>query len=281
MVESCDRTPLFSRRMLAVATAFAIGFSLSAAAQTSPASKISADAASYSSSSAYTEALLGPPPAAPLANGSPQYGGHSNYPSYNNSSSNWSHIAFVAGGGFTAPIGNDTHGYETWGYNFDAGGGWNFSKKFGVLVEYMFNKNKIPAATIATVGAQGGNINTHLFLFDPVYYFYSHSTTGAYVVGGAGFSRKVTNFTDLVPQQYCYYYFCSYGYSPVTVAHFSSTQAAADLGLGLFWKAFGPDSSAKIFLEARYVFVDSPKATNTTEGEGTEGIIPVTAGFRF
>ena len=286
MVANCDRTCPLSRRMMAVATALAIGFSLSAAAQTAPASKISADAQSYSSSAAYqvdlnsSDALLGAAPAGPVANASPQYGGHSNYPSYNSNSGTWSHIAFVGGVGATAPIGNDTNGYETWGYNFDVGGGWNFSKNFGVLFEYIFNKNKIPGATIAEVGAQGGNINSHLFLFDPVYYFALHNSLGAYVTGGAGFSRKVTNFTDLEETEECYY-FCYYGAASETVANFSSTQGAFDIGLGGYWKAFGRDSNAKLFAEARYVWVDSPKPTPTTNGEGTEGLIPVTFGIRF
>ncbi len=287
MVANFERTCPLSRRMIAVTAALAIGFSLSAAAQTDPASKISADAQSYSSSSVYTaslnsEALLGAAPAAALAKASPQYGGHnSNYPSYNNYSSTWSHIAFVGGGGFTAPIGNDTRGYDTWGYNLDVGGGWNFTKKFGVLFEYQFDRMKIPGATLAKVGVQGGNINTHLFLFNPTYYFWSHNSTGAYVLGGVGFSRKVTNFTDLQQGQVCYYYFCGYGTQSVTVANFASTQMAADAGFGLFWKAFGPDSNAKLFIESRYIFVDSPRATATTEGEGTEELIPVTLGIRF
>jgi hypothetical protein len=216
------------------------------------------------------------------ADGSPQYGGRGNsrYPSYPNYQGRASHIAIVAGGGFTGPIGNDTNGYDTWGYNLDFGGGWNFNKKFGIVFEYQFDRNKIPGATIAAVGAQGGNINSHLFLFDPVYYFYSRHSTGAYVTGGGGFSRKVTNFTDLQSVQECYY-FCYYGYAPVTVASFSSTQGAFDAGLGLYWKAFGRDSNAKLFAEARYVWVDSPRPTATTNGEGTEGLIPITFGIRF
>jgi hypothetical protein len=291
MVANCDRTCPLSRRLLVTLSAFAIGFSLTAAAQTSAASQISADAQSYSSSSAYlaslsTDDLLGGSSsttpmasAAASASPSPQYGGRSNsrYPNYEGK---WSHIAFVGGGGFTAPVGNATHGFETWGYNFDVGGGWNFTKKFGVLFEYQFNKNKIPGSTIALVGAQGGNINTHLFLFDPVYYFPVHKTTGGYVTGGVGFSRKVTNFTDIQTGEVCYY-FCYYENVPVTVYNFTSTQLAADAGVGMYWKAFGPDSNVKLFAEARYIFVDSPSATKTSDGEGTEGIIPVTFGIRF
>jgi hypothetical protein len=266
------------------ASALAVGVSLSAAAQTSLAANRSSDTqGDYSSSSVLsTDALLGaaPAPVAGAASPEPQYGGRGNYPSYPNYESRMSHFAFVGGGGVTAPIGNDTRGYETWGYNLDIGGGWNFTKKFGALFEYQFDRNKIPGVTIAAVGAQGGNINSHLFLFDGIYYPYTHGRTGMYVTGGPGFSRKVTNFTDLQAVQQCYY-FCYYGYAPVTVASFSSTQLAADAGIGLYWKAFGQDSNAKLFAEARYVFVDSPRATSTTNGEGTEEIIPVTFGIRF
>lgn len=283
MVANSDRLFSLSRRTLIAAATLALGVSLTAAAQSAAAPQAAPAATpTYSSSSASldTEALLGAAPAAPLALASPQYGGHSNYPSYPSYESRWSHVAFVGGGGFSAPIGNDTHGYETWGYNLDVGAGWNFTKHFGVLFEYQFDKMKIPGATIATVGAQGGNINSHLFLFDPVYYFHSGKTTGAYVTGGGGFSRKVTNFTDLEATEECYY-FCYYGYAPVTVDSFSSNQGAFDAGLGLYWKAFGPDSNAKLFAEARYIWVDSPRPTSTTNGEGTEGIIPVTVGIRF
>jgi len=285
MVANCDRNGPLTRRVLIAVSAFAIAFSLQAAAQSTSAADNSPNGRTFSSSTAYqaylsTEALLGGGSSAePSASASPQYGGNRStaYPRYE---SRMSHVAFEAGGGFTSPIGNDTHGYDTYGYNAGAGAGWNFSKKFGALFEYQYNRNKIPGATIAAVGAQGGNINTHLFMFNPVYYFYSRKGTGAYVVGGAGYSRKVTNFTDLQSVQECYY-FCYYGYAPVTVDHFSSNQAAADGGLGVFFKAFGPDSRAKLFAEARYVWVDSPKPTQTTNGEGTEGLIPVTFGIRF
>jgi hypothetical protein len=292
MFANSDRNSALVRRLLTVASAVALGCTLPAVAQTSPAPDLAAGAQSSSSSIVYqaslnTDELLGGS-ASPYhfslaaADGSPQYGGRTNnrYPSYPNYQSRASHIAIVAGGGFSAPVQNSTEGYETWGYNLDFGAGWNFNKHFGVLFEYQFDRMKIPGATIAAVGAQGGNINTHLFLFDPVFYLYSHHSSGAYVTGGGGFSRKVTNFTDLQSVQQCYY-FCYYGYAPVTVASFSSTQGAFDVGAGLTWKAFGPDSNAKLFAEARYIWVDSPKPTSTTDGEGVEELVPVTFGIRF
>lgn len=286
MVANCDASFPRLRRTLILASALVVGFALSATAQTSTTSGNSSSDSNFSSSD--IQALLSPdaflggtPAASPKAHAlaSPQYGNRQRYPQYPGYENKASHFAFVGGAGFTAPIGNATHGFETWGYNFDIGGGWNFTKNFGALFEYQFDKNKIPGATIAAVGAHGGNINTHLFLFNGIYYF-ARRGSGAYVTGGGGFSRKVTNFTDLQQGSVCYF-FCYYVTQPVTVYNFASTQAAADAGLGFYWKAFGQDSNGKLFLEARYIFVNSPAATRTKDGEGTEEIIPVTVGIRF
>jgi hypothetical protein len=286
MVANCDRSCPLLRRALIAASALAIGLSLSAGAQTASSSDNSSSSESFSSSN--IEALLSPDAflggsssaePAPKALASPQYGNQRS-PQYPGYESRMNHIAFEAGGGFTAPIGNDTHGFETWGYNLGAGAGWNFTKHIGALLEYQFDKQKIPGATIALVGATGGNINTWSFTLDPIYYLPAGRTKGAYVTGGVGFYRKVTNFTDLTESEQCYY-FCYYVTEPVTVAHFSSNQLGANVGLGLYWKAFGQDSNAKLFAEAHYVWVDSPVATKTADGEGTEGLIPVTVGLRF
>jgi len=225
---------------------------------------------------------------APGVSASPQYGqSNTHYPEY---PSRWSHLAFEFGVGPTAPIGNDVSGgkpvglsgYDTWGYNVTAGGGWNFTKHIGAMLEYQFNRNKIPGATLAALGAPGGNINTWSLTIDPIVYLPMTHTVGAYVTGGGGFYRKVTNFT--APQLYeqCYY-FCYTGVENVTIGHFSSNQGGLNIGTGLYWKAFGEDSNTKLYAEARYVWVDSPPLTSTLylNGEGTEGLIPVTLGVRF
>jgi len=310
MVANCDRTcpPILSvRRMMAAASALALGFSLSAAAQTAPASQISADAQSYSSSAAYTvplnsEALLGAAPAAPLANASPQYGGqHNNYPSYNNYSSTWSHIAIDLGAGFTAPIGNDTtynaalintelSPSEGWGYNINFGGGWNFTKKLGVLLEYQFNRENMDGGYLNALNAAsgssatgeeiGGNINTWSLTLDPVFYLPYSQGSGFFVTGGGGFYRKVTNFTEPECEDDIYYgYYCE----NATAYHFSSNQGGFNAGFGWYHKVFGPDSNGKFYAEVRYVWVNSPtaNASDYYQGEGTEGLIPVTFGVRF
>jgi hypothetical protein len=307
MVANCDpHRPL--RRMLIAASALAVGFSLSAAAQTAPAMDNSAAGQNFSSSTDYraylsTDALFGGSSYAEPAAGasaSPQYGGGrgSSYPSYENK---WSHLAFEGGFGFAAPIGNDTSfsqadvdaGYLSpslgWGWDVNAGVGWNFSKKFGVLLEYGFDRQGMnndylnavstvqAGGSVSTTGL-GGNVNTWDFVVEPIYYLPVSHKNGAYVTGGGGFYRKVTNFTEPVEEE-SYYGIYSV---PATVDHFSSNQGGGNFGVGVYHK-LSEDSNAKFFAEIRYVFVDSPVASssNSYQGSGTQEIIPVNFGIRF
>jgi hypothetical protein len=317
MVANCDRTCPLLRRVLIAASAFAIGFSLSAAAQTTTTAE-SSDGQSYSSSSIDYHALLSTDSLLPGSSyadpsdgspsGSPQYGGgrrsSSSYPNYEGRTS---HIAIEAGAGFTAPLGNDTNfstadltaGYlspaEGWGYNITVGAGWNFSKRFGALVEYQFDRqgitsaylNELDAACNASGGSSssgscdiGGNINTWSFTLDPIIYLPMNHKSGFYATGGGGFYRKITNFTE--PVEECDIYYGCYGV-PATVDHFSSNQGGLNIGAGFYHKVFGEDSRGKLYAEVRYVWVDSPVAnsSNSYQGEGTESLIPVTFGIRF
>jgi len=115
---------------------------------------------------------------------------------------------------------------------------------------------------------------------DPIIYLPPITPTiGVYVTGGGGFYRKVTNFTAPACEEGFFGVFCE----NQTIAHLSSNQGGLNIGAGAYWKAFGPDSRAKLYAEARYVWVDSPSAAaeNGYLAGGTEGLIPVTFGIRF
>lgn len=273
----------FLGRMTVAASAIAL-FALPFAARAQAGSVASESGQQYSSSADWKAYLSSYDfNGAPGASASSQYGqyGRNNNNRYPYYQSRWSHFAFEAGGGFTAPIGNDVRGgYDGWGYNVTLGGGWNFSKYIGALLEYQFNRNVIPQSTLQQIGVPSGNINTWSLTIDPIIYLPMTHSMGAYVTGGGGFYRKVTNFSAPAPVEQCYY-FCYYGYANQTIGHFSSNQGGLNIGLGGYWKAFGPDSNAKLYAEARYVWVDSPAPTKYQQGEGTEGLIPVTFGIRF
>jgi hypothetical protein len=215
-----------------------------------------------------------PAPAAGQFGGGQYGGGNQAY------QSRWSHVAFEAGGGFTAPIGNDQP-YVTWGYNFTVGTGWNFNRHLAALAEWQFNDNKIPGATLSAAGFPGGNVHTWSLTLEPTYYYANGGKFGGYVFGGGGFYRKLTSFTEPELFQACGFYYCVTGYQNVVVSHFSSNQGGLNIGTGITYRAFGPDSKTKLYAEARYVWVDSPGATLTHLGTGTEELIPVTFGIRW
>ena len=239
----------------------------------------------------------------------PQYGGGyggGRYHRYDNSGG-FSHFAFEIGGGFTAPLGNDVsggftslvadgnnYGTETWGGNIVGGAGWNFTKRFALLGEFSYYDNKIPGKTLSALFYQdfqsqgvtvlGGNVHTYGITAEPVFYYYNsdrHSYAG-YIIGGGGFYHKSTNFTTPV-EECSFYYGC--GYYNQTFSGFSDNALGANLGTGVSFKPLGEYSHLKLFAEARYVFVDTPRfdenSTSGTPHDGTEELIPVTVGIRF
>jgi hypothetical protein len=258
---------------------------------------------------------LGSAPDGTIRAVAPQYGGGyggGNYHRYSDNS-RLSHLAFEAGGGFTAPIGNDVnggfttllaapgtpaenYGTDTYGGNFLVGAGWNFSKRFALLGEYSWNTNKIPGRTLSAVYNEGGfaaddlysiggNVHTQGITAEPVFYYYNsdkHNYAG-YVIGGGGYYHKSTNFTAPVEEE------TFYGDYIVTetFSTYTNNSIGFNLGTGISFKPFGPDSRAKLFAEARYVFVDSPRETaadisnQNILNTGTEEYIPVTVGLRF
>ncbi|HTZ59282.1 MAG TPA: hypothetical protein VMB49_14340 [Acidobacteriaceae bacterium] len=213
----------------------------------------------------------------------PNQGGY-NRPNYNSSHYNnsWTdHLAIEAGAGFNVPAGNTT----TWqdvGYSINLGGGWMFNDRIGVLAEYTFNGANIPQDTLTNIGEPQGHVHVWSLGLEPIVYYKTSGRWGGYVTGGGGFYRKVTTFTQPVyVGDYCdYFYGCYPVYDNVTLSHFSSNQGGLNFGTGLTYK-LSPDGKAKLFAEARYLWVDSPKTTPSAVGTGTVGTFPVTFGFRW
>ncbi len=245
----------------------------------------------------------------------PQFGGGGGNGRYHHNDANigWSRFAIEAGGGFTVPIGNavnggftsvigngQNYGTITYGGNFLAGGGYNFSKRLGILGEFAYNANKIPGRTLSALYAQldpqvglaaagissiGGNVHTYSVTAEPIFYYFNNSKgkLGAYVIGGGGWYHKSTNFTAPV-QSYDPYFGGTYTVNQ-TFSTVSDNALGGNLGTGIYFKPFGEYSSAKLFAEARYVFVNTPAETSTTNANtfhtGTEELIPISFGIRF
>lgn len=246
-------------------------------AQAKPASVVSvggtdglaaaSDSFTYSSStdSAFSEPKSSDPGAAAAGGG--QYD--------NSSGGGGRHYAWVGGGGFNAPIGNDQP-YITWGGNFTAGGGLHFSRGLAVLGEFSFFADKLPGAFVAAGGGQTGTAHIIALTVDPILDLFPKRTNSVYLVGGGGYYHKSTNFNVLGGYDF-------YGYPVfVTANSFSSNQLGANFGFGLTHRLGGVygDGQMKLFGEARYTWIATPKL-GTANGLGRTEIIPVTFGVRW
>jgi hypothetical protein len=196
------------------------------------------------------------------------YGRQSRHAKQNN-------FAFVLGGGFNAPVGNDTP-YISWGGNLTIGGGLRFNENLSGLVEYQFMANKLPGDFIYAQGADTGNSHINSITFSPVYDLFPKSTNSVYLVGNGGWYHKSTNFNVV--------YGYNYWGDPVyfTVASVSSDQIGGGGGFGITHKLGGGygENRLKIFAEVRYLFLNTP-GIEKTNGLGTTGLVPVTFGIRW
>jgi hypothetical protein len=211
----------------------------------------------------------------------PNQGGYNRQGYNTHHSDTWQdHLAIEAGAGFNVPTGN-TGTWQNVGYTINLGGGWNFNDRFGVLAEYGFNRGNIPQNTLTDVGEPNGNVHVWSLTLDPVFYYKTSGKIGGYVTGGGGFYRKLTSFTESVYEgDYCSYFGCYPSYGNEVLSHFSSNQGGVNFGTGVTFKP-NADGKAKIYAEARYVWVDSPTTSGNSFGTGTVGMIPITFGFRW
>ena len=210
----------------------------------------------------------------------------------------WSHVAGEAGGGFNAPVGNDTSSagnnpgstsasgtyggpYLTYGGNFTGGLGLRFSPRLSLLGEYQFIDDKLPGAFIAAVGTQGGHAHIWSMTLDPVIDLFPKAINSVYVTGGGGFYRKVTSFTEPEEGEECYYY-CGIVVENQTVYHFSSNQGGVNFGAGFTHRLGGTygDGQMKLYAEVRYLWIDTPPVT-AYNGTGRTEAIPITLGVRW
>ncbi len=240
-------------------------------------SAISNDSASYSSSNdgSFTDALS----ADPGASAAPAGGGRGGQ--YDNRSRrSGRQYSFQAGAGFNAPIGNDIP-YITWGGNFLIGGGLKLSPYFSLLGEYGFIQDKLPGALVAQGGGDTGNTRIQSLTLEPVIDLFPKRTNSVYLVGGGGWYHKSTNWNVIVGYDF-------YGY-PIqqTALSFSTNQGGLNGGFGFTHRLGGVygDGTAKLFAEARYLWIDTPpefdSAGQFNNSFGRTGLIPVSFGVRW
>ncbi len=283
---------------ISAAVVFAAGSASAQFATSSSSSSTPAIAATASESSSAAPTLFAlnesaalpaapEPAAAASAAGAAQSGGYGGSHGYHEHSL-WSSLVFEAGGGFNGPIGS-ANNFITWGGNLNLGAGYRFNPKFSALLEYQFIDDKLPGKLIAETGATGGNAHIWSFTLAPVYEFFPKSSNDLYATGGYGFYRKVTNFTNPAPAQYCSYFYCGVTYVNQVAGHFSSNQGGWNIGGGYEHRLGGMygESRVKLFTEVRYLDVLTPSISTQPNGLNTVTVnsgthlLPVTFGVRW
>lgn len=263
-------------------------------AQNTRASDISSPAVSTTESSSNTLQLSGDtltPAFAALTAAPDPKGGAGQYDNRSRGGGGgaWmSHLTYEVGGGFGAPSGYSSP-YITWGGNFTVGAGYRYNRMLSLMLEYQFVDDKLPGAIIAEAGATGGHVHIWSLSVDPVLDLTPKSAIDFYAVGGGGFYRSVTSFTDPEQTQYCTYFYCGILTQNVVVGHYSSNQGGWSIGGGLAHRFAGwnGDGKMKVFAEARYLDVMTPAVTTQANGLGTTTVgadtktIPVTVGLKF
>jgi hypothetical protein len=210
--------------------------------------------------------------------------GRPNYSDSHNNADGSSKFAFMAGAGMAVPIGN-THVYETPSWGLQVGGGRNFNKTVGVMLQFDYDHFGLQGATLANqeyvynyyctaAQQQAGNCslitgldgNNHVWSFslNPTFTLPTEGSLGAYAVAGVGFYHKVTNFTLPSTGTYCDYFYGCYQYTANQVIdHYTSNAPGFSGGFGLTYK-FSHFSNERFYVEARYVVVLNQHYTGIT-----------------
>jgi hypothetical protein len=229
-------------------------------------------------------------------------------PNYNDSHTNSDGSAkytFFVGGGFTLPTGG-THNYATPSWKIQVGGGRNFSKTLGVLVQFDYDKFGMQTSTLnkqlalynqlcggsCGFSLLGGNIHDWSFTLGPIYNFYTSDSIGAYAIGGVGFYHKYTQFTTPTTgtcfSSYYGYYTCS---GNIPIDWYTSNAFGVNGGLGITYK-FSRFANERFYAEARYVWTANQRkpfdVSGTTsyfnaftQASARTTYIPITFGIRF
>ncbi len=215
---------------------------------------------------------------------------------------------FMVGGGFTLPTGG-THNYASPGWKFQVGGGRNFNKTLGVLLQFDYDKLGIQTNTLNnqlalynSLGASdqngnplsqlGGYVHDWSFTLNPIVNYYTSDTWGAYITGGLGFYHKATVFTTPGIGTYCDPYYGCYQYqADQPIDKYVSNAFGLNAGLGFTYR-LSRWSGARLYAEGRYVWTDNqPRpfdVSGTTsyfnafpQASARTTYIPVTFGLRF
>lgn len=184
-------------------------------------------------------------------------------------------FAFNIGAGFTQPVGNTRRRLDT-GYNIEAGAGYNFHPRIGVLAQFGFNSFGINGATLANVGFPDGSVRVYSGTLNPIVHVAPKGPVDVYLIGGGGLYHRTQEFTaPTIASVTAFDPFFGFYQAAIPVnqvlASYSVNKPGVNGGMGF---AFGTKWHAKFYAEARYHRIIMGNNRHTD-------FVPVTFGIRW
>lgn len=183
-------------------------------------------------------------------------------------------FAFNVGAGFTQGVGSTGTRLNT-GWNFDAGAGYNFHPRFGLMAQFNFNRFDINNATVTALGFPDGNLRMWALTLDPIIHTNPRGPVDVYFIGGGGLYHREQEFTR--PTVAIFQGFDPFfGFFRVAepanevLTSYSVNKPGWNGGMGV---SFGTKWNAKFYAEARY--------HRMLIGDRHTDILPVTFGIRW
>ncbi|MBO0721285.1 MAG: outer membrane beta-barrel protein [Blastocatellia bacterium] len=165
-----------------------------------------------------------------------------------------------AGGGFGVPVAG-TSSYVGTGGNFQAGGGYNWSRIIGLTGEFMWQGLPVNANERFQIGAFNARSNLYSVTGNIMLRAHTGGKAGAYAIGGTGWYRRSDALTRgvIVPGTVCspawnwWVPVCFSGLVPAqqVVASRSSDVLGANGGAGVTYR-LGGEGGMKVYAEARF-----------------------------
>lgn len=176
--------------------------------------------------------------------------------------------AFNFGGGPTPVVGGSRDQFSN-GYNFNVGGGYNFSPRLGLDLEFLDAGLGLTDSALRNKGAADGDAHVWSVTLNPIWRFRIGGPVGGYLIGGGGYYERDTRFAEpaqvFVPTH-------RGGFLAPGLEDVNQHDGAGGVNVGmgvtcnLGW-------GTKLYVEARYHYL-------YTAG-GSMQMIPVTIGFRW
>ncbi len=172
-------------------------------------------------------------------------------------------LALEFAGSFNTAVGSTRH-YQKSGWNYQMGGGYNFSRRLSLLLEYSFNRMDIPQPLINSIFNTPANefVTGHIHLWsvtaEPSWHYFNTEHVGGYIVGGGGFYRKVTVLQGGISANACMLFYPCITHQ----TSLSNNAGGLNIGTGFAWRP-SDEFQAKFFIESRYTWIDNqPSPSN-------------------